>query len=172
VSRHFAVLLLRSRIVIPAKAGIHLSAVQAAEEWVPAFAGTTEEDSSPAGYVDRHSGHEIGVAGGQKTDHLGLVRRLGDAAQWRAVDLGLLVFRARLVPARPDALGQGAARRDRLDVDVIGPELKGELTREGDDAAFRRGIGARRRRAEPAPGDRGEIDDLAAALLFHDRHDR
>jgi hypothetical protein len=28
-------------IVIPAKAGIHLSTVRAAEPWVPAFAGTT-----------------------------------------------------------------------------------------------------------------------------------
>src|SRR5438270_11896359 len=131
----------------------------------------TPSGSISAGYVDRYAGHEIGVAGRQETDHLGLVRRLGDAAQWRAVDLGLLVFRARLVPARPDAFGQGAARRDRVDVDVVGPELEGELAGEGDNAALRRGIGAAARRAEAAPGDRGQIDDLAAALAFHDRHD-
>jgi hypothetical protein len=29
------------KVVIPAKAGIHLSEAGAAEEWVPAFAGTT-----------------------------------------------------------------------------------------------------------------------------------
>src|ERR1043165_8276806 len=83
--------------------------------------------SIPAGHVDRHARHEIGIARRQKTDDLGLVGRLADATQGRAVDLGLLVFRARLVPARPDALGQGAARRDRVDVDVVGPELEGEL---------------------------------------------
>src|SRR6202035_1213221 len=101
--------------------------------------------------------------------HLGLVGRLGDAPQWRAVDLGLLVFRARLVPARPDALGQGPARRDRVDVDAVGSELEGELAGEGDDAAFGRGIGAAARDAEAAPGDRGQVDDLAPALALHDR---
>src|SRR5437763_13290791 len=128
--------------------------------------------SIAAGYVDRDAGHKISITRRQKTDHLGLVRRLGDASERRLVDLGLLVLRARLVPAWRYALGQGAARRDRIAVDVIGPELEGELPGEGDDAAFRGGIGARRRRAEPAPGDRGEIDDLAAALLLHDWHDR
>src|SRR5205085_10422977 len=116
------------------------------------------------GDVDRHAGHEIGVARRQKTDDLCLIRRFGDAAQRRAVDLGLLVFRARLVPARTDAFGQGAARRDRVDVDVMRPEFEGELPGEGDDAALCRRIGAAARRAETAPGDRGEIDDLAAAL--------
>src|SRR5207248_11787490 len=78
--------------------------------------------SIAAGYVDRDAGHKIRIARRQKADDPGLVRRLGDPAQRRAIDLGLLVFRARLVPARPYALGQGAARRDRIDVDVIGPE--------------------------------------------------
>src|SRR6266540_3157245 len=32
----------RKKIVIPATAGIHLSAARAAERWVPAFAGTTD----------------------------------------------------------------------------------------------------------------------------------
>src|ERR1700760_4576619 len=107
--------------------------------------------SISSGYVDGHAGHEIGVAGCQEADHLRLVRRLGDAAQRRAPDLGLLVLRARLVPAGPDAFGQRAARRDRVDVDAVRAELESELPGKGDDAALRGGVGAARRDAEAAP---------------------
>src|SRR5216684_9123576 len=107
-----------------------------------------EIGSISAGYVDRDAGHEICIARGEKTDHLRLVDRLGDAAQRGTVDLGLLVLRARLVPARPDALGQRAARGDRVDVDAVGAELEGELSGEGDDAALGGGIGAAARNAQ------------------------
>jgi hypothetical protein len=33
----------KHKTVIPAQAGIHLSAVRAAEKWIPAFAGMTNE---------------------------------------------------------------------------------------------------------------------------------
>src|SRR6202043_2111315 len=91
---------------------------------------------------------------------ISLVHRLGDAAQRRAPDLGLLVLRARLVPARPDAFGQRAARRDRIDVDAVRAELESELPGKGDDAALRGGVGAARRDAEAAPDDRRQVDDL------------
>src|SRR5690348_4752705 len=104
----------------------------------------TPSRSISAGYVDGDAGDEIGITGSQETDHLGLIRRLGDAAQRGALDLGRLVFRALLVPARANALGQRLARRDRVDVDPIGAEFEGELAGEGDDTSLRRGIGAAR----------------------------
>src|SRR5262249_48646410 len=148
--------------VIPATAGIYRSAVRAFEKWIPACAGMTfsmrSKRSIAAGHVDRHAGDKIGVSGCQKADHLGLVGRFGDAAQRGALDLGLLVLRARLVPARPDPLGQGTARRDRVDRDPEGPELEGELAGKGDDAAFGGGIGAAAGGAEAAAGDRRQVD--------------
>ena len=89
--------------------------------------------SISSGNIDRDAGHEIGVARRQKADDLGLVGGLGDAAQRGARDLRGLVLRALLVPARPDALGQSAARRDRVDVDAVRSEFEGELASKGDD---------------------------------------
>ena len=122
--------------------------------------------------VDGEARDEIGVGRGQETDDVGLVGRLGDAAQRRALDLlGLRGLRA-LVPMRADALGQGDAGGDGVDVDAVGPELEGELAGEGDDAALGRGIGAGAVVAEATAGDRGQVHDLAAALLLHHRNDR
>src|SRR5207237_9003670 len=39
--------------------------------------------SIAAGYVDRDAGHKISITRRQKTDHLALVRRLGDASERR-----------------------------------------------------------------------------------------
>src|SRR4051812_17106740 len=76
--------------------------------------------SDAAGDVDREAGDEVGVGRGEEADHSRLVGRLGDAAQRRAFDLlGLRGLRA-LLPVRPDALGQGDAGRDRVDVDAVG----------------------------------------------------
>ena len=61
---------------------------------------------------------------------------------------------------------------DGVDVDAVGPELEGELAGEGDDAALGRGIGAGAVVAEATAGDRGQVHDLAAALLLHHRDDR
>src|SRR6185437_15960980 len=124
-----------------------------------------------AGDVDRLAGDEIGVLRRQEADYPGLVDRLGDAAQRGLVDLGGLGLLAAALPMRADALGQRDARRDRVDVDAVGAELVAELFGEGDDPALCRGIGGARRDAAAAPGDRGQVDDLAAALLLHHRHD-
>ena len=70
---------------------------------------------------------------------------------------------------RPDAFGQRDAGGDGIDVDAVRTELVGELAGEGDDAALGRGVGARTVGAEPPPGDRGQVDDLAAAAPLHHR---
>ena len=61
--------------------------------------------------------------------------------------------------------------RDRcVDRDAVRSQLEGELAGEGDDAALGGGIGAAARDAEAAPGDRRQVDDLAALLPLHHRH--
>src|SRR5687768_4849591 len=83
--------------------------------------------SNAAGYIDGEARDEIGVGRGEETDDVGLVGRLGNAAQRRALDLlGLRGLRA-LVPMRADTLGQGDAGGDGVDVDAVGAELEGEL---------------------------------------------
>ncbi len=62
--------------------------------------------------------------------------------------------------------------RDRVDRDAVGAQLEGELAGERDDAALGGGVGARARPAEPAAGDRGQVDDLAAPLPLHHRDHR
>src|SRR4029450_3019796 len=102
---------------------------------IPASLDTTRD-------IDRQARNEIGVRRGEEADHVGLVGRLGDAAQRRALDLlGLRGLRA-LVPMGPDALRQGDTGGDGIDVDAVGPELEGELAGESDDAALGRGVGA------------------------------
>jgi hypothetical protein len=49
-------------------------------------------ESVAAGYVDRDASDKIGIARRQKANHLGLIRRLGDAPQRCALDLGGLVL--------------------------------------------------------------------------------
>src|SRR5204862_5300260 len=48
-------ILLRTLHRVPAKAGIHLSAPQAAEEWVPAFAGTRRNGAAQLSGVKRRA---------------------------------------------------------------------------------------------------------------------
>src|SRR4029453_13677518 len=122
--------------------------------------------------VDGEARDEVGVGRGEETDQVGLVGGPGDGARGGAFDLlGLRGLRA-LVPMRADALRQGDAGRDGVDVDAVGPELEGELAGEGDDAALGRGIGAGAVEAQAPSRDRGQVDDLAAALLLHHRNDR
>src|SRR5215468_2361931 len=124
-----------------------------------------------ARHVDGEAGDEIGVGRGKEADDAGLVDGLGDSAQWRAFDLlGLGGLRA-LLPLRPDALGQGDAGRDGVDVNAFGAELVRKLAGEGDDAPLGRGVGARAVRTEAAAGDRGQVDDLATALALHQGND-
>src|SRR2546426_10559389 len=92
--------------------------------------------SVAAGHVDGHAGDEVRVARREEADHARLVAGLGHAPQWRALDLLRLLLRRSLLPARADPFGQGHARRDRVDVDAVGPELVRELSGERDDAAL------------------------------------
>jgi hypothetical protein len=128
--------------------------------------------SVSAGHIDRHAGDEIGVARCQEADHLGLVRRLGDAPQRRPCDFGGVILGALLLPAGADPLGQGAAWGDRVDVDAMRAELKRDFSGKGDDPAFGSGVGSTARPAVAAAGDRREIDDLAMPLPLHDRRHR
>src|ERR1700722_15368682 len=90
-------------------------------------AGTAAVRSASAGHIDGDAGDEIGVLRRQKADNPRLVDRLGDAAQRRVVDRPRLILLAAPFPMRADALGQGGARRDRVDVDAVRPELVREL---------------------------------------------
>src|SRR5207237_2267382 len=102
----------------------------------------------------------------------GLVGRFSDTPQRRAFDLfGLRGLRA-LVPVRADAFGQRDARRNGIDVDALRAELVSQLAGESDDAPLRGGIGTRTVPAQSAPGNRSEIDDLAAAPPLHYRDHR
>src|SRR5439155_13840260 len=72
----------------------------------------------------------------------------------------------------PDTIGEREAGGDGIDADTVGPELEGELARQRDDPALGGGVGAAARLREPAAGDGGDVDDLAAFLPLHHRHDR
>src|SRR5206468_9775790 len=68
-----------------------------------------------------------------------------------------------------DPLGEREARGDSVDRDPEGAQLVRELSREGNDAALGRGIGAAAGGADAASRDGRDVDDLAGPLSLHDR---
>src|SRR5499427_6275448 len=72
-------------------------------------------------HIDGDAGDEVGVARGEEADDPGLVARLRHAPERSAVNLLRLLLRRPLLPARPNALGQGHAGRDGIHGNAEGP---------------------------------------------------
>src|SRR6266542_2061792 len=172
----------RKKIVIPATAGIHLSAARAAERWVPAFAGTTDLGGrgvilATSGrvfpfYTRRRAGIPVLCSAPTPCAEIGAAFfEEGVGALLRLI--GVVIERQRLEAERADAadilavgveraLGDGdRGRGEREDLLAPGLDLGIELFRRDDlvDQPHLEGFGGGVAAAQKP--------DLARALLAH-----
>ena len=119
--------------------------------------------------ADRLAGDEGRLVRTQEGDHGGIFVGVAEAAQRHGLGTSHHGFQPVLFDRH---LSHHAARRDRVDGDVVGRELLGPGLGQTEHGGFRRRVG--RAIFRVAPGHRphgGDVDDTAVVPFLHAGHD-